>query len=134
MALPGPVCDKRSGTITRVSHCPCGTGLPYAGCCGRLHSGAVTAPTAEALLRSRYSAFALADAAYLLRSWHPSTRPAKVDLGSTRWTRLEVLEATGGLFDTEGVVEFRAHHDGGVMQERSTFRREAGAWLYVDGT
>jgi uncharacterized protein YchJ len=54
--------------------CPCGLGEDYASCCGRLHTGA-PAPTAESLMRSRYSAFAVADAGYLLRTWHPSRRP-----------------------------------------------------------
>lgn len=116
------------------TRCPCGTGQAYALCCGRLHSGQASAPTAEALMRSRYSAFALGETAYLLASWHPSTRPVTVELGSMRWLRLEVLSAQGGLFDTEGVVEFAAHHGDGVMRERSRFVREGGRWLYLDGT
>ena len=56
--------------------CPCGTGLPYDDCCGPLHAGSTAAATAEQLMRSRYSAFAVGDAAYLLATWHPSTRPA----------------------------------------------------------
>ena len=114
--------------------CPCGTGQTYADCCGRLHAGTATAPTAEALMRSRYSAFAVGDSAYLLATWHPSTCPPGLQLGGTRGLRLEVLSAQGGLFDTEGVVEFVAHHDDGVMRERSRFVREGGRWLYLDGT
>jgi SEC-C motif-containing protein len=117
-----------------VTLCPCGTGQPYDACCGRLHRGEAQAPTAEALMRSRYSAFAVGDSAYLLRSWHPSTRPASLQLGRTRWLSLEVVSASGGLFDTEGTVEFRATHDSGVMQERSRFVKEQGRWLYLDGT
>ena len=84
--------------------CPCGTGLPYAGCCGRLHDGTATAGTAEQLMRSRYSAFAVGDPAYLLATWHPSTRPPSLELDPTvRWTGLDVLATTdGGLLAAEG--------------------------------
>jgi len=63
--------------------CPCGTGRSFAQCCGAALSGAHPAPTAEALMRSRYTAFALRDTAYLLASWHTSTRPATLDLDET---------------------------------------------------
>jgi SEC-C motif-containing protein len=95
--------------------------------------------TAEALMRSRYSAFALRDADYLLRTWHPTTRPATIDLPATRrWTRLRVLATErGGPDDSEGVVEFRAHfRDRGepnTVTERSRFARADGEWRYVDG-
>lgn len=81
-------------------------------------------------MRSRYSAFAVGDAAYLLRTWHPRTRPASVETG-TGWLRLEVLESSGGLLDTEGTVRFRAHSLDGVVAERSRFVREDGRWVYV---
>ncbi|MER7459238.1 YchJ family metal-binding protein [Micromonospora sp. NPDC126480] len=118
--------------------CPCGSGLPYDGCCGRLHGGA-DAPTAEALMRSRYSAFAGGDAAYLLRTWHSSTRPARLRLDpDERWTGLEIVDTLGGnLFDATGEVEFRAHHRArgraGTLAERSRFVREDGRWVYLDG-
>jgi SEC-C motif-containing protein len=119
--------------------CPCSTGLPYAGCCGRLHDGTATAATAEQLMRSRYSAFALGDPAYLLATWHPTTRPRTLHLDpAVRWTGLEVLATTGGaLLAAEGTVEFRAHHlvDGvrGAQHERSRFVRQDGQWRYLDG-
>ena len=59
--------------------CPCGLADDYDACCGRFHAG-TPAPTAEALMRSRYSAFAVGDAGYLLRTWHPSRRPADLAL------------------------------------------------------
>jgi SEC-C motif domain protein len=112
-------------------NCPCGLGLPYAECCGPAHAGAPPA-TAEALMRSRYSAFALELPDYLLDTWHPSTRPPSLDLDpGTRWTGLRVLSARGGMFDTEGEVVFRATWEGGSMRERSRFVREEGRWLYV---
>jgi SEC-C motif-containing protein len=117
--------------------CPCGTGLPYAECCGRLHAGEATARTAEELMRSRYSAFAVGDAAYLLATWHSGTRPRSLELDpGTRWTGLDVLgTGGGGLLAADGTVEFRAHRvsDGaaGVQHEVSEFVREDGAWRYL---
>ncbi len=84
-------------------------------------------------MRSRYSAFAVGAPAYLRATWDPATRPRRVDADpSLRWTGLEVLGRTGGgLFDVEGTVSFRAHHQHGVVEEDSRFRREGGRWLYV---
>lgn len=90
-------------------------------------------------MRSRYSAFVTGDTRYLLRTWHPSARPARVDLDSDRvWRRLDILATeAGGPLDSTGVVAFAAHYrdDGapGVQSERSSFIREAGRWLYVEG-
>jgi len=110
----------------------------YAECCGRFHAGA-DAPTAELLMRSRFSAFAVADAAYLLRTWDLSTRPRRLVLDETlTWTRLEIVTVlAGGPFDATGIVEFRAHYRAakaaGVLHERSTFVRTNGLWFYVEG-
>ncbi|WP_034591698.1 YchJ family protein [Hamadaea tsunoensis] len=117
--------------------CPCGSDRPYADCCGPLHAGLSGAPTAETLMRSRYSAYARRDEAYLLRTWHPSTRPKHVDFeANLRWVRLDVQRtAQGSLFDSKGTVLFEAHYtmDGrpGAVKEHSTFVRENGEWLYV---
>jgi SEC-C motif-containing protein len=119
--------------------CPCGTGLPYAECCGRLHDGTATAATAEQLMRSRFSAFAVGDPAYLRHTWHSTTRPAHLELDPRiRWTALEVLATTGGsLLATDGTVEFRAHsvvdRVAGTQHENSRFVREDGQWRYLDG-
>jgi SEC-C motif domain protein len=116
--------------------CPCGLGKEYDSCCGRYHGG-TPAPTAEQLMRSRYSAFALGDGDYLLRTWHPSARPRTLELDpKIQWTRLAVLETDGGgLLDTTGTVKFRAVYvlDGKrhVMDETSRFVREGKRWLYV---
>ncbi|WP_086563973.1 YchJ family protein [Streptomyces africanus] len=114
--------------------CPCGLPQPYEACCGRYHSGAA-APTAEALMRSRYCAFVKGDAGYLLRTWHPRTRPGTLELDPRmRWTGLEILDASGGsAFHAVGTVEFRASYRGGSLHERSRFERVDGAWVYVDG-
>ncbi|UUU35067.1 YchJ family metal-binding protein [Streptomyces sp. CA-210063] len=115
--------------------CPCGLREAYESCCGRYHTGAASAPTAEALMRSRYSAFVVRDEAYLLRTWHPRTRPASVDFDTTmRWTGLEILDThDGSPFHTTGTVTFRASFRGGSMHERSRFERVDGAWVYRDG-
>lgn len=90
-------------------------------------------------MRSRFSAFALGDTAYLLRSWHSSTRPRRPELTpAQRWTRLEIVETErGGLLDATGTVTFHAHYRDagrpGTLTERSSFAREDGRWVYLDG-
>jgi SEC-C motif-containing protein len=122
--------------------CPCG-GATYAGCCGPRHDGTHPAETAEALMRSRYSAFALALADYLQATHDvPATKRGRRELEaaakSVTWLGLEVHRTEkGGPEDDDGIVEFtaRSRDDGGVVElhERSRFRRVAGWWLYVDG-
>ncbi|WP_055483221.1 YchJ family metal-binding protein [Sphaerimonospora mesophila] len=111
------------------SGCPCGLLARYEDCCGRFHKGEA-APTAESLMRSRYSAFAVGDAGYLLRTWHPATRPTSLELEpSLRWVRLDVLEAAGR------TVHFAAHYVDagrpGVLEEHSRFIQDGDGWLYV---
>jgi SEC-C motif-containing protein len=91
-------------------------------------------------MRSRYSAFAVGDAGYLLATWHPDTRPRELELDpDLRWTGLDVLATTGGtMFDAEGTVEFTAHYivgrRAGTLHEDSRFVRVDGRWHYLDGT
>src|SRR6195952_1088520 len=104
-----------SSAAVGTRRCPCGSAETFDACCGRyLGADGVAPPTAEAVMRSRYTAFVRGDVEHLLRTWHPDTRPTALELDpSVRWTGLEVLDrAGGGLFDIEGVVEFRAHHRG----------------------
>ena len=88
-------------------------------------------------MRSRYSAFAMGLAPYLLESWHPSTRPANLELDDTlRWYRLDILDRTrGGMLDATGTVEFVAYFrngtERGTQHENSAFLKEKGRWLYV---
>ncbi|MGN0063251.1 MAG: YchJ family protein [Nocardioides sp.] len=112
--------------------CPCGSGQPYDACCGPFHRGSALPPTPEALMRSRYSAYAVGDTGYVFRTWHPRTRPEDVSPDpATVWTGLEILDAV----DDE--VEFVASYDTpsgpGRMHERSRFAQRAGRWLYLDG-
>lgn len=131
--------------------CPCrareAEPLLYLDCCGRWHAGyddGLRAPTPEALMRSRYSAYALAQGrgtgdrsqlAYLLATWHPATAPGELELGPLAWTGLDILHAEAS--SDAGVVEFVAHHKtngrAAKLHELSRFVREDGAWLYVDG-
>lgn len=125
------------GPDTSITSCFCGLPAPYDDCCGRFHRGDAKAPTAERLMRSRFSAFRVGDEAYLLRTWHPSTRPPRIDFDKAlRWQRLEVLQTAGGSYlDTDGTVHFRAHYiernRAGHMDEHSRFVMQDGAWLYV---
>lgn len=90
-------------------------------------------------MRSRYTANVLGSAGYLLASWHPSTRPARIDLDeNVRWRRLQIVDTVrGGEGDDEGLVEFRASYRSpaglGLVHERSRFVREDGQWFYLDG-
>lgn len=124
--------------MTRPTRCPCGTGLPLDECCGPVLAGEREAATAEALMRSRFTAFARGDVDHLLATWHSSTRPRSLELDpGIRWLRLDVLGTSGGgPFDAEGTVAFEAHWvaDGtrGSLRELSRFRRDRG-WQYVDG-
>ena len=119
--------------------CPCGSDDSYPDCCGRYHGG-IPAPTAKALMRSRYSAYVKRLAPYLLATWHGSTRPAALDFDNedkTRWLGLDIKrhEATG---PDSAIVEFvaRCKTDGRAtrLHEISRFVREEGHWYYVDGT
>ena len=120
--------------------CPCGGGnKKYAECCGRYLDSSETAPTAEALMRSRYTAYTLGREDYLLATWHHSTRPAVLELTSaprSQWLGLEVRRYEQPQPD-QAVVEFVARYKVGGrahrLHEISRFVREAGRWLYVDG-
>lgn len=120
-----------------MSVCMCGSGRAADACCARFHAGEA-APTPEALMRSRYSAFVLDLREYLLATWHPTTRPAALPPPEPglKWLGLEVKRSA--LQDADrGTVEFvarsklggRAHR----LHENSRFVRENGRWYYVDG-
>jgi SEC-C motif domain protein len=119
--------------------CPCGGNKKYNDCCGRYIEGEDPAPTAETLMRSRYSAYTLGQERYLLDTWHASTRPVQLGLeekGAAKWLGLDVKRHEQQDVD-HAIVEFvarykingRAHR----MHEVSRFVREAGRWFYVEG-
>ncbi|GAA0226213.1 YchJ family metal-binding protein [Castellaniella daejeonensis] len=129
---------KRAPTLPAA--CPCGLPAAYADCCGRWHHGPLRlrAPDAQALMRSRYSAYVLDELDYLLQTWHPDTRPATLDPNEpgTRWLGLEVRRHVRLDADTE-IVEFiarvRVHGRATRIHETSRFTRLDGIWVYVDG-
>lgn len=127
-----------SAPVKPPQDCPCGSGKAYAQCCGILHAGAAAA-TAEALMRSRYSAYVLRLEPYLLATWHASTRPPALDLAgdNINWLGLTVKRHAQTAEDA-AVVEFVARHRSGGgsaarLHEISRFVREQGRWYYVDG-
>jgi len=130
--------------MTDVISCPCGSGRSLAECCGPIVSGEALAPTAEALMRSRYTAYTLGDLAHLKRSLDPKWHPTFDEQGTREWSEkadwqgLTVLSTKGGQAgDDEGEVEFVARFlmDGEEQQlrERARFRKREGKWGYVDG-
>ncbi len=123
-----------------MNNCPCGSQQTYHQCCRRYHEGK-TAPTAETLMRSRYSAYVLGNGAYLHRSWHRSTRPNKkhlLQLAPLDWLELAIVRTEqGGEQDSSGIVEFVARYregeQTGTLHETSRFVKEGGKWFYVNG-
>ncbi|MFP5440015.1 MAG: YchJ family protein [Gammaproteobacteria bacterium] len=126
--------------------CPCNPEVEYAACCGRYISGGKLPPTAEALMRSRFSAFAKQNANYLVATVLPEKRERN-ELKSTQksfrgilWVKLDVLATDkGGENDDTGTVEFRAYwqaaagREKGSLHERSTFVKQGDRWYYADG-
>jgi SEC-C motif domain protein len=119
--------------------CPCCGSLPYADCCGRFHAGALhlQAPDAEALMRSRYSAYVLQLDEYLSATWHPSTRPRtpfEHAIG-LRWLGLDVLRylsIDADYAQVEFVARSKLAGRANRLRECSRFIRESGRWLYLD--
>lgn len=125
--------------------CYCGGMVPgaaYPACCQPYIEGLAVAPSAEHLMRSRYTAYALGNVDYLLATWHASTRPAELLLEApgtphaVKWLGLTVHSAVQ-LTDTQAQVMFTARYrEGGRAQrlkEHSRFVREDGQWFYVAG-
>ena len=148
-----PATDRAATTMrtpttpsTPTAACPCGWPLPYAACCGRYHAGD-PAPTAEALMRSRYSAYVLGLEAYLRATWHATTRPdpqTPLCDPATRWQGLEIRDCGAERSDGNDVagaddayVEFVARYKVGGrafrLHEKSRFVRANSSWYYVDG-
>ena len=120
----------------RAVACPCGGGA-YPLCCERWHRGEA-APSAELLMRSRYSAYVLGLDDYLLATWHPQTRPAAHDLqgDEARWLGLDLRSAReqGDVATVEFVARYRVAGRAHRLHETSRFQREDGRWFYLDGT
>jgi SEC-C motif-containing protein len=120
--------------------CLCGSGIEYQQCCELFHSDEKIPATAEALMRSRYTAYAMHNASYLQETWDTTKRPEKIDFSREKidWLRLEITDTKkGGIKDSKGVVSFKAFYrqDGEehVMNEISRFTKINGRWFYLDG-
>lgn len=119
--------------------CPCGSGRHLSACCAPLLGGDELAATAEQLMRSRYTAYALGHEEYLLDTWHASTRPGQLGLAESpevQWLNLRIIRTqAGGLHDSEGLVEFVARYKpagrAGRLHEISRFCRIDGRWFYA---
>ena len=127
-----------------MTDCPCGSGLSYDACCEPFITGTATAPTPEALMRSRYSAFTVVDIDYLHDTLAADQRhdfsrgDAEKWARNSKWLGLEIHGTTGGgAADDEGTVDFTARFklDGRTEahRENSRFRREGEHWFYVEG-
>lgn len=122
-----------------MTACPCHSGQPYSTCCEVLHNGK-PASSAEALMRSRYSAYVQKNALYLQQSWHHSTRPADLTTASlqgTKWLGLIIIGTTSQDNAHATVIfeaKFRhAKNKTQTLKETSRFILEDGHWFYIDG-
>ncbi|WP_275271596.1 YchJ family protein [Limnobacter sp. P1] len=123
----------------KTQPCPCGNGV-YQACCQPFHLHAMLAPTAEALMRSRYSAYALGLSDYVLSTWHISTRPKHLDLqqelAQGKWLGVNVKGhwPQGSKAEVEFVARYKPNNGpASRLHERSRFVQENGHWYYVDG-
>lgn len=127
------------------SKCPCGSDKKYESCCEIAHKNIKTVASAEALMRSRYSAFAKADIEYLLQSWSSKTKDDSKRFRrelldwttSVEWIRLQIINTTKGMeMDATGTVSFEAYYlENGTMEcisENSFFEKEKEYWVYVN--
>ncbi len=119
--------------------CLCGASFPYPDCCGRYIDGEESAPTAEALMRSRYSAYVRQNKAYLKASWHLSTCPTLIlENSPPKWLGLKIIDTDAGQpGEKQGQVEFVARYKiagkAYRLHEKSDFVFEGGRWLYLRG-
>ena len=124
--------------------CPCGSAVEYSLCCYRYVSGAQVAPTPSHLMRSRYCAFVMKDADYLIKTWHPDCHAAafrdeiSAGFAHTEWLGLTLFEQATSDTENTGYVSFVARFSEqgkmGAIIERSRFLKENGQWYYIDGT
>lgn len=124
--------------------CPCKSGKAYADCCEPVIRGARKAITAEELMRSRYSAYALGEVDWIVASQSPDGRQFVDRQATEQWSKratwfgLEIVETKeGGPDDVEGIVEFKAYYRLGgediKHHEIASFRKEDDTWYFVDG-
>lgn len=124
--------------------CPCGSAQEYSVCCQPYLAGEQLAPDPSRLMRSRYTAFVLHKAEYLIQTWHPSCgaqafrQQIEDGFTATHWLGLTLFEHAYGENGNEGFVSFVARFSeqgkNGAIIERSRFLKENGQWYYIDGT
>ncbi|MDY0047914.1 MAG: YchJ family protein [Thauera propionica] len=128
--------------MKRDTPCPCGSGRAFSDCCAPVIAGNTPAADAEALMRSRYTAFALQRGDYLLATWHPDTRPTTLDLDeepAPKWIGLEIRRhrllaaEEPATAEVEFVARYRVGGRAHRLHETSRFVHEDGRWYYVDG-
>jgi len=120
--------------------CLCGSNSEYSLCCEPFHKKEITPATAEALMRSRFTAYANKNEDYLLNTWETAKRPEAIDFSKEEavWTNLDIVKTKKGREkDSKGIVEFKAYYslddEPYVMNEISRFIKKAGRWFYLDG-
>jgi SEC-C motif-containing protein len=123
-------------SMSATNDCPCGSARAFGDCCGPIIDGTRQADRAEAVMRSRYCAYVLANLDYLRTSWHPATRPP--DLApdaSMKWLGLKVVRSSsdGDTALVEFVARYKVAGRGYRMHEISRFLRVKGRWLYLSG-
>jgi SEC-C motif domain protein len=127
-----------------ITTCPCNSGLDFAACCEPYITGARKAPGPEALMRSRYTAYALQMMPYLTSTLHPGQRHDYDEAGAARWAMesqwegLEIVDAPAVSADSNtGMVEFKATYRRNgeqiVHHERAEFRKSGDTWYFFDG-
>ena len=131
---------------TMKNMCFCGSGDTFEQCCKPIIDRTQPAPTAQTLMRSRYSAYVIVASQYLIDSTHISQRAnySKIDIEAwakeSDWKKLEIIDCKKGLFDDSvGEVEFKAYYKDSkntlqIHHEKSVFRKENGDWFYVSGS
>ena len=127
-----------------MKNCPCDSGFEYKFCCEPYITGVKDAPSAEALMRSRYTAYVVKAIDYIVETCSKDEKD-KVDVKQTRnwsersnWQGLKIISTEkGSPQDSEGIVEFEATYemDGlkEVHHEKGRFKKQEGRWLYIDG-
>lgn len=121
--------------------CPCHSGEKYKKCCHPYHKGSLPS-TALKLMRSRYSAYALHLADYIIHTTHPNNCDFTEDTSAwkitilefsqnTRFTGLKILDFTDG--ENEAFVTFEAMLSNGILQEKSRFLKVEKKWFYESG-
>ena len=137
--MPAPQIAAIFSKVPLMKHrlCPCDSGQQLARCCGRFVFAAQAPATAEQLMRSRYVAYVLGEQDYLLRTWHPDTRPADLPLShDSTWLGLQILRRVQQSENhalVEFVARYRINGKGYRLHETSRFERLGNQWLYLDG-